>query len=92
MRLSREKINHLSQLILKVLGEEGVAELKQEPNDVRLQIVRLLTEELKIDEEVDRLVRGILESYSRQIIEGSTEWDVMYQKHYNEEMAKRRLP
>jgi hypothetical protein len=34
-------------------------------------------------------VRRTLASYSRKIVEGSREWDVMYQKLYDEEFAKR---
>jgi len=34
-------------------------------------------------------VRRTLYSYARKIVEGSREWDVMYQKLYDEELAKR---
>jgi hypothetical protein len=57
---------------------------------VRLQIVKTLTDELRIEEIVDAEVRRKLSSYSRKIIEGNREWDVMYQKFYEQEM-KRRL-
>jgi hypothetical protein len=36
-------------------------------------------------------VRSRLQSYSRQIPEGSQEWDVLYQKTYEEELRKRKL-
>jgi hypothetical protein len=58
-------------------------------NDVRLQIVKTLTDELKIEEVVDAEVRRRLASYSRKITEGNREWDVMYQKLYEEETKKR---
>ncbi len=89
MSLSRSKINHLSHLIVKnLLTSEAVRFLKEE-NDVRLQIVKTLTDELKIEEVVDADVRRQLASYSRKIVEGSREWDVMYQKFYEQEMKKR---
>lgn len=90
MRLSREKIVHLSKLITKGLEENSSVQLNKAPNEVRLQIVKLVTEELKIDDVVDQEVRRILNSYSRKIIEGSREWDVMYQKLYEQEMNKRK--
>jgi uncharacterized protein len=89
MSLSRPKINALSHLIVKALQKaETVTFLKAE-NDVRLQIVKTLTDELKIEEVVDAEVRRKLASYSRKIVEGNREWDVMYQKLYEEETKKR---
>jgi uncharacterized protein len=90
MSLSRQKINHLSQLIIKELQKAGHVTLLKPENDVRLQIVKTLTDELRIEEIVDAEVRRKLSSYSRKIIEGNREWDVMYQKFYEQEM-KRRL-
>jgi hypothetical protein len=90
MSLSRQKINHLSQLIVKALRNAGHVTLLKPDNDVRLQIVKTLTDELRIEEIVDAEVRRKLASYSRKIIEGNREWDVMYQKFYEQEM-KRRL-
>ena len=90
MSLSREKINHLSKLIIKGLQEEETVELFAEPNEIRLQIVRIMTDELKINDIVDEEVRKILNSYSKKLREGSKEWEVLYQKHYEEEMNKRR--
>jgi uncharacterized protein len=89
MSLSRPKINHLSQLIVKNLQQTDAVRLRKAENDVRLQIVKTLTDELKIEEIIDAEVRRKLASYSRKILEGSREWDVMYQKFYEQEMKKR---
>lgn len=89
MGLSRPKINHLSQLIIKALQNTGNMTFLKPENDVRLQIVRTLTDELKIEEVIDAEVRRKLASYSRKIVEGNREWDVMYQKFYEQEMKKR---
>jgi hypothetical protein len=89
MSLSRPKINHLSQLIIKHLQKSDTVRLLKPENDVRLQVVKTLTDELKIEEIVDIEVRRKLASYSRKIVEGNREWDVMYQKFYEQEMRKR---
>jgi uncharacterized protein len=89
MSLSRPKINHLSHLIVKALQKAGAVRFLKPENDVRLQIVKTLTDELKIEEIVDADVRRRLASYSRKIVEGNREWDVMYQKFYEQEMKKR---
>lgn len=89
MRLSREKINHLSNLIIKDFDERDELDYLKEPNDVRLRIVKAITDELKVEDEVDANVRKRLQSYSRSIREGSSEWEVLYEKHYKEEMEKK---
>ncbi|MBI4379459.1 MAG: DUF507 family protein [Nitrospinae bacterium] len=90
MRLSREKINHLSKLIITGLIKDDRVEFFEEENTIRLEIVRVLTDILKIDDEIDIEARKILSSYSKNIREGTPEWDVLYNKHYNEEAKKRR--
>ena len=90
MKLNRGKINHLSNLIIKSLSESGMVEFLRESNDVRLQVVSTITEELNIDDVVDEAVRKTIDSYSKKIPEGSNEWEVMYNKLYDDEMKKRR--
>ena len=89
MGLSRSKINYLSHLIVKALQQAGIVTFLKPENDVRLQIVKTLTDELKIEDVLDAEVRRKLASYSRKIVEGNREWDVMYQKFYEQEMKKR---
>jgi len=88
MRLSREKIIHLSHVIIKGLIEEEAVDFLKPENDVRLEIVRVITEELMIDDKIDEVVRKKLASYSRPILEGSREWDIMYRKLYEEELNR----
>ncbi|MGQ4807484.1 hypothetical protein NKDENANG_00836 [Candidatus Entotheonellaceae bacterium PAL068K] len=89
MSLSREKINHLSQLLVQGVEALSNVTLQAPTNAVRLEIVRSLQEALKLEGSIDAAVRRTLNSYSRRIVEGSREWDVMYQKLYDEEFAKR---
>jgi len=90
MRLSREKINHLSKLLIGSLqGQKGIT-LTREANEVRLRVVKVITDELKIDDVIDAEVRRTLNSYAKKPVEGSREWDILYQKLYESEMKKRR--
>ena len=89
MRMSRERIFHLADLILKELTSVPGVQVKA-PDDLRVEVVRSLTEEAKLEESVDTEVRRTLASYSRPVPEGSHEWEVMYQKT-REEVFKRRL-
>ena len=90
MRLSREKINHLSHLIINALLEDENIEIFKAKNDIRLEIVRVITEEVMLEEEIDQKVRGMLSSYKRKLLEGSREWEILYQKTYEEEMNKKK--
>ena len=89
MSLSREKINHLSQILVRELQRLPGVTLQAPTNTIRLEIVRAFHEALKLEAAIDTAVRRTLTSYSRQIVEGSREWDVMYQKLYEEELDKR---
>ncbi len=91
MKISREKINYISKLIVKDFEKRDELDYKADLNDIRLDITRVMTEELKVEDEADTEVRKTLESYSRNIREGTEEWDVLYQKHYREFMGKHGL-
>lgn len=89
MRMSRERIFHLADLIVKELGQTPGVQIKN-PDDIRTEIVRVLTDESKLDDSIDGEVRKILASYARPAPEGSREWEVLYQKT-REEVLKRRF-
>jgi len=88
MKISRDKINHISSLIIRDFKNREEIDYKVELNDVRLEITRVMTGELMKDEKADQLARKIIDSYSKNLREGSPEWEIMYQKHYEEELHK----
>ena len=90
MKLSREKILRLSHLILNYLESDDAIEYYDEPQAIRQDIVRLISDEMKADEAIDALVRRKIETQKRPIVEGSEEWEVLYRKYYEEEVARHR--
>ena len=90
MKLSREKVLHLSHLVLAQLDRDDGVEYFDEPQEIRQTIVKIIMDEMRNDEVIDTLVRRKLESQKRGIVEGSDEWDVLYRKYYEEEVAKHR--
>ena len=90
MKLSREKVLHMSHLILGYLDRDDGVEYFDEPQEIRQTIVRIITEEMRADEMIDALVRRKIESQKRSIPEGSAEWDVLYRKYFEEEVARHR--
>ncbi|MEW6417055.1 MAG: DUF507 family protein [Nitrospirota bacterium] len=89
MMLSDEKIVHLSHMLLKGLIEKRLVELIEEEGKVRAEIKRTIISELKVGEVIDSVVRRKLQSFSRKIAEGSTEWEILYRKFFKEEEVKR---
>ncbi|HEU0093262.1 MAG TPA: DUF507 family protein [Vicinamibacteria bacterium] len=90
MKLSREKILRLSHLILDHLNKDEEIEYYADPQEIRQEIVKMISDEMKADEAIDALVRRKIESQKRPIVEGSDEWEVLYRKYYEEETARHR--
>ncbi|MFN3480245.1 MAG: DUF507 family protein [Thermodesulfovibrionales bacterium] len=89
--LSDDKITHLGHVLLKELVSKGFIELKAEEGKVWREIKRSIVSFLKVSEEIDTAVRRKMQSFSRKIIEGSPEWDVLYKKFYREEANRRGM-
>jgi len=87
--LSDDKIVHLSHMLLKGLMEKKLVKLIEEEGKVRAEIKRTIISELKVGEVIDSAVRRKLQSFSRKIVEGSTEWEILYKKFFKEEEGKR---
>lgn len=87
--MSRERIFYLADRILaEIQATEGVTALKLGDN-LRGEVVRVLTDETKLEESIDQETRRILATYSRAPVQGSPEWEVMYQKTREEVHRKR---
>src|SRR3984957_14897347 len=88
MKLSRDKINDVSHKIVSALRKSREFRLKREPNDVRLELVKVMTELLQTEEKVDRAARTKIRSQKREISEGTEEWDLLLKRYYAEELKK----
>ena len=86
--LSEDKVSHLSHVILKAVKSSLLVQVKSEDGRILKEIKRVLAGELAHEEDIDRKVRAKLGSYSRGIVEGSPEWDVLYRKTFEEESRK----
>jgi hypothetical protein len=87
-RLSREKINFLSRRILDALSQNDHVEFLDDPNEIRLNIVKSIEEEMKLYESLDKRAIDKIQSQKKSIEEGSREWEILYRKYYNEELSK----
>jgi len=88
MKLSRDKINDISHKLVASFRKAREFRLKKDPNDVRLEIVRSMTELLAMEEKVDRAARTKIRSQKKEIPEGTEEWDLLLRRYYAEELKK----
>ena len=87
--LSEDKISHLSHVVLKGLREKELIEMIEDESKIRREIKRTIVLEMKIGEEIDSIIRKKLQSFSRKIVEGSPEWEILHKKFFKEEEVKR---
>lgn len=89
MKLSRDKVTDISHKLVDMLRKSHELRLKDKnPNNVRLEIVRVMTEVLMAEDKVDRTARQKVRSQKREIPEGSEEWDLLHRRYYSEELKK----
>lgn len=88
MKLSRDKVNDLSHKIVAALRKSRDFRLKRDPNEVRLQLVKVITELLHTEDRVDRAARTKIRTQKRDIPEGTEEWDLLHKRYYAEELKK----
>lgn len=87
--LSDDKITQMTHMVLKGLMGRGLITLKEDDGLIRREIKRTIINELKIGEDIDVAVRRKLQSLSKKLVEGSSEWEVLYRKFFEEEEVRR---
>jgi uncharacterized protein len=88
MKLSRDKVNDISHKVVAALRKSRDFRLKRDPNEVRLELVKVMTELLQTEEKVDRAARVKIRTQKREIPEGTEEWDLLHKRYYAEELKK----
>jgi hypothetical protein len=88
MKLSRDKINEISHKLISELKKSREVRLRKDTNEIRLAIVKGITEILVMEEKAERAARDKIRSQKRDIPEGSEEWDLLHRRYYGEELKK----
>ena len=89
MRLSDDKISHMTHVLLRELLAKDTIDIIEEEGTVRHAIRRAINEQLQIGQDIEDAVSAKIESLSRHVPEGSPEWDVLYQQYFDSEELKR---
>lgn len=90
MRLTEARISHLSHLVRHALQKAGIADFPDDPAAHR-EAKAVLVSYARAEEEADALAREKISRLSRHVPEGGREWDILYRKYFEEEMARRKL-
>jgi uncharacterized protein len=89
MKLSRDKVTDISHKVIEMLRKAREVRLKnKDTNAIRLEVVRVMTDLLMVEDKADRAARTKIRSQKRDIPEGGEEWDLLHRRYYAEEMKK----
>ena len=86
MQYSEDRISHLSHEIMECLWRDDLADVTDESRALA-RIKQSLTAFFLVADEVEEAVRAKL----RNRAQGSRDYDVLYQKFYQEELVRRKL-
>ena len=90
MRLSEDRISHISHLIADGVWKDDLVDFVDDEK-VLTEIKRVLAGYLKIEDDADTVAREKIRSLSRNVPEGSREWDVLYKKYFEEEINRKNF-
>ncbi|MBT1071161.1 DUF507 family protein [Pelotalea chapellei] len=86
MQFSEDRISNLSHEIMKRLWSDDLADVTDEGRALA-RVKQSLTAFFQVADEVDDAVRAKL----RNRAQGSRDYEVLYQKFYQEELVRRKL-
>lgn len=89
MSISEDRISHLAHRIHDRLWKDDLADFPDESRALAC-IKGTIASFFSVAEEVDAAVRKKLASYAQAKVPGSREYEILYHKFHQEEMAKRK--
>lgn len=90
MRLSDDRINHLAHLVYDGIWNDDLVDFSDEEKALH-EIKLIMARCLKVEDEADTAARDKIRSLSRDVPEGSREWDILYKKYLEEELKKKGI-
>lgn len=87
MIISEDRQSHLAHMITDAIWNDDLVDYSDDDLALRLA-KKAIAEFVKEDEQIDKLAREKVASLKRGVVEGSTEWEVLYKKYYEEERKK----
>lgn len=85
MSISEDRISHISHEIVERVWRDDLADWTDERRALD-RIKQTLTAYFHVAEEIEEAVRAKLKTR----VPGSRDWDILYHKYYQEELARRK--
>jgi len=87
MKFSEARQSYLAHAIVRLLRDEGLADVEQERH-VLAEIKRALVADESFEAIIDERVRRRIASLSRKVEQGTREWEILYRQYYEQELRK----
>lgn len=88
MKLTEDRILYLARESLNRLRAEGLADVPNFPLALR-QAREVIAQWMEKGDQVDAVVRRKIASLKRGVVEGSSEWQILYRRYREEEIRKK---
>ena len=89
MLISEDRISHLAHKIADRLWRDDLVDITDETRALST-IKTSIHDYFSVALEIDEMVRKKLASYSQAKVPGSRDWEILYEKLYKEEIAKKK--
>lgn len=86
--MSEDRQSHLARLVVDGIWNDDLVDYSDDDHALRAA-KKAFAKFVAEGEEIDKRVRDKLVSLRRGVIEGSSEWDILYGKYYEEELIRR---
>ncbi len=86
--LSEERQTHFAHIIVDGLYKENLLECEDKVRALR-SAKRAIQSFLSMEVEIDKKVCVKIRSLKRGVLEGTDEWNILYQKYFEEERQRR---
>ncbi|MDD8011915.1 MAG: DUF507 family protein [Acidobacteriota bacterium] len=88
MKLSKNRVNYLTKLIVDYIQKSEDIDYLDDLGNIRFKIYHIILDELKLFEDIETASQEKIVSQKKNIPEGSREWEILFRKYSNEELAK----
>ncbi len=90
MRFTEDRISHLAHLVADGIWKDDLVDFSDDQKALH-EIKAVLAGYLKIEDAADEAARAKIRTLSRDVPEGSREWDILYKKYFEEELSKKKV-
>ncbi len=88
MIISNDRQSHIAHIVIDGIWKDDLIDYPDEDRALKFAkkaILEFVNEEL----EIDKKARQMVSSLKRNVLEGTPEWDIMYNKYYEQELNRR---